>query len=45
MPIPTAHSSSSTLQHFPYYVCCSKHSCLLLWIYRTVSCLGFQIFL
>ena len=27
--IPTAHASSFTLQHFPYYVCCSKYSCLL----------------
>ena len=27
--IPTAHASSFTLQYFPYYVCCSKYSCLL----------------
>ena len=27
--IPTAHASSVTLQHFPYYVWCSKYSCLL----------------
>ena len=27
--IPTAHASSFTLQHFPYYVCCSEYSCLL----------------
>jgi len=27
--IPTAQSSSFTLQHFPYYVCCSTYSCLL----------------
>jgi hypothetical protein len=26
---PTAHASSFTLQYFPYYVCCSKYSCLL----------------
>jgi hypothetical protein len=27
--IPTAQASSSTLQYFPYYVCCSKYSRLL----------------
>ena len=27
--IPTAQASSFTLQYFPYYVCCSKYSCLL----------------
>ena len=27
--IPTAHTSSFTLQHFPYYEWCSKYSCLL----------------
>jgi len=27
--IPTAHASSFTLQHFPYYVWCSECSCLL----------------
>ena len=27
--IPTAHASSFTLQYFPYYVWCSKYSCLL----------------
>ena len=27
--IPTAQASSFTLQHFPYYVLCSKYSCLL----------------
>jgi hypothetical protein len=27
--IPTAHASSFTLQYFPYYVLCSKYSCLL----------------
>ena len=27
--IPTAQASSSTLQYFPYYVWCSKYSCLL----------------
>ena len=27
--IPTAHASSFTLQYFPYYVRCSKYSCLL----------------
>ena len=26
--IPTAHASSFTLQYFPYYVWCSKYSCL-----------------
>jgi len=26
---PTAHASSFTLQYFPYYVWCSKYSCLL----------------
>ena len=27
--IPTAQASSFTLQYFPYYVWCSKYSCLL----------------
>jgi hypothetical protein len=27
--IPTAQASSFTLQCFPYYVWCSKYSCLL----------------
>ena len=27
--IPTAQASSFTLQYFPYYVLCSKYSCLL----------------
>ena len=27
--IPTAHASRFTLQYFPYYVWCSKYSCLL----------------
>ena len=27
--IPTAQASSFTLQYFPYYVWCSKCSCLL----------------
>jgi hypothetical protein len=27
--IPTAQASSATLQYFPYYVWCSKYSCLL----------------
>jgi hypothetical protein len=27
--ILTSHPSSFTLQYFPYYVCCSKYSCLL----------------
>ena len=27
--IPTAQASSFTLQYFPYYVWCFKHSCLL----------------
>jgi len=27
--IHTAHTSSFTLQYFPYYVWCSKSSCLL----------------
>ena len=26
--IPTVQASSFTLQYFPYYVCCSKYSCL-----------------
>ena len=28
--IPTAQASSFTLQYFPYYVWCSKYTCLLL---------------
>jgi hypothetical protein len=35
--IPTAHASSFTLQYFPYYVWCSKYSCLLWWTYRMLS--------
>jgi len=27
--IPTAHTSNFTLQYFPYYVWCSKYSCVL----------------
>ena len=27
--IPTAHASSFTFEYFPYYVWCSKYSCLL----------------
>ena len=27
--IPTAQASSFTLQYFPYYVRCSKYSCLV----------------
>jgi hypothetical protein len=27
--IPTAQALSFTLQYFPYYVWCSKYSCLL----------------
>ena len=43
--IPTAQASSFTLQYFPYYVWCSKYSCLLYWIYRVFSWYSFQIFL
>jgi len=35
--IPNAHGSSFTLKHFPYYVWCSKYSCLLYWIYWMIS--------
>ena len=42
--ISTAQVSRFTLQYFPYYVWCFKHSCLLLWIYRMFSCYSFQIF-
>jgi hypothetical protein len=40
--IPTAQASSFTLQYFPYYVWCSKYSCLLYWIYRVFSWYSFQ---
>ena len=43
--IPTAHASSFTLQYFPYYVWCSKYSCLSYWIYRMFSWYSFQNFL
>jgi len=42
--IPTAQASSFTLQYFPYYVWCSKYSCLLKWIYPMSSWYSFQIF-
>ena len=42
--IPTAQALSFTLQYFPYYLWCSKYSCLLQWIYRMFSWYSVQIF-
>ena len=43
--IPNTQASSFTLQYFPYYVWCSKYSCLLWWIYRVISWYSFQLLL
>jgi hypothetical protein len=34
--IPTAQASSFTLQYFPYYVWCSKYSCVIIIIIITI---------